>query len=777
MEHVPFPTVLPEVLSTFLAEHPDASAIALAEPDFAPIDVDHPALCDRPLFPNEDSFEATDRLIGLSCLRRARQDGTAHYRITVDEEPARISVVAFIGTPFSVAVIHPDAGIGPVTELPTAHETHTLAGTLDGEFRIDAIEGEVCPFIDCNADELIGTPLSSTMAPGSLGVMMDGLIEAHMLGAASCDVELSNQGDGTLYRLSFFKFGGIIAFSLVERSSVEITASESKRRIQLSDFAESVHQGFFRVSDSGKLLYKNSRLDEIFGRAFHTHENFGDVRTLSGDLLATVVIEELQSKEECVVDVAATVDGQNRTIRVNVRCADGPEERVEYVGSAEDVTEALAREKQLAEEALTDPMTGTANRRGLEIVVDRQLAADPFVPFAVLLCDLDGFKQVNDSLGHDAGDLVIAEVGNRLRDVSREPDLVARMGGDEFVVVANNINGHDEAMEFAERILPWLRQPYTIDDSQIELSGSVGVALATPGMSTHNLLQMADHAMYEAKRAGRNQAVAYHTPDAATTISPLALRRDLRRAISENSLDIAFQPIYAIDNLEHAESAEALLRWEHPIQGRIEPSTMVTIAEQSGLIRDLGEWVITESIRTAASVNANAERQISIAVNVSALQMGRPDFVDMVSASLDFHELDASSLTIELTESYLIDRMDNARQAIDDLVDLGVRLAIDDFGTGYSTFEYLLRLPVYAVKIDPSFTQKLTESRGSAMLRGLCMACRELDMLVVAEGIETVEQLEAARTAGVTHAQGYLLGMPVSTASLGMRANSAARVA
>ena len=419
-------------------------------------------------------------------------------------------------------------------------------------------------------------------------------------------------------------------------------------------------------------------------------------------------------------------------------------------------------------------MTGVANRRGLESRVDQLLTASSFSPFALLLCDLDGFKQVNDSLGHEAGDTVIQEVGHRLAAISRDADLVARLGGDEFVVVAPNMTDYDEAMEFAERILPQLRQPYHLGDTQIELSGSVGVALASEAMPTHSLLQMADHAMYEAKRAGRNQAVAYHTPDSTTTISPLALRRDLRRAITHNGLDLAFQPIYAIDNLEHAESAEVLLRWDHPIQGHIEPSTMVTIAEQSGLIRDLGEWIITESIKTAASVNADADRPISIAVNVSALQVGRPDFVDMVAANLDFHDLAPASLTIELTESYLIDRMEHARESIDALTDFGVRLAIDDFGTGYSSFEYLLTLPVYAVKIDPSFTRRLTQPRGSAMLRGLSRACRELDMLVVAEGIETIEQLQAAREAGVTHAQGYLLGMPVSTSSLGMRANSAA---
>jgi EAL domain-containing protein (putative c-di-GMP-specific phosphodiesterase class I) len=268
----------------------------------------------------------------------------------------------------------------------------------------------------------------------------------------------------------------------------------------------------------------------------------------------------------------------------------------------------------------------------------------------------------------------------------------------------------------------------------------------------------------------------YLSPNSSDSLSPLALRRDLRRAITSGGLDLAFQPIFSVDNLEKPESAEALLRWIHPTQGQIDPSTMISIAEQSGLIRELGEWIVTEAIRSAAALTKGdyGDSLTSVAVNVSALQVGRPEFVDMVAASLDFHQLDPSMLTLELTESHLIDRVDNARPAIAELSNLGVRLAVDDFGTGSSTFEYLLSLPVYAVKIDPSFTKRLTEPRGAAMLRGLSSACRELDMQVIVEGIETVEQLGAARRAGVTHVQGYLLGMPLSTANLGVRSDTAA---
>ena len=712
------------------------------------------------------------RLAALSCLRRARDEGAAYQRVVIGDAEAHLSAVAVTGTPHIVLVFHPTEGIGSLAPSPTTEAAATLSGSLDAEFRIDGIAGELQPFADRASTDLIGRQITDIVDAASFGTTLDCILEAKALGASTCDVQLRTPSNERIYRLTILRSQGVLNFSMVDRTSVVHVPDLG--RTQMDHFAESSHHGFFRVSTTGELLYKNARLDKLFGRCFQTLADFGSIRTLGGGRLVDVVPDELRSNSECIIDVKVEVQSESRMIRLRVHRSIGPNNRLEYSGSAEDITEILARESKLEQEALTDPMTGVANRRGLESVVERLLSASPFSSFALLLCDLDGFKQVNDSLGHEAGDVVIQEVGNRLTGISREHDLVARLGGDEFVVVAPNMSDYDEAMEFAERILPQLRQPYHLAETQIELSGSVGIALANEPMPTHSLLQMADHAMYEAKRAGRNQAVAYHTPDATTTISPLALRRDLRRAITNNGLDLAFQPIYAIDSLDHAESAEVLLRWEHPVQGHIEPSTMVTIAEQSGLIRDLGEWIITESIKTAASVNADADRPISIAVNVSALQVGRPDFVEMVAANLDFHGLAPTALTIELTESYLVDRMERARESIDALTDFGVRLAIDDFGTGYSTFEYLLTLPVYAVKIDPSFTRRLTEPRGAAMLRGLSGACRELDMLVVAEGIETIEQLQAAREAGVTHAQGYLLGMPVSTASLGMRANSAA---
>ena len=768
---------LPEAVTEFLSKNPDSAVRVLSEPTLAPVDPSklHPSLSAHPSAAAFSDFDAASYPLILNGIRVARSEGQSHQVASIGGAKVHLSFVDILNTPLIIMITHPTTGLGGRTLAPVIKSKDAIRGRLDERLAVTAIDGGL-PGIDAT-DGLLGRDLTALVADESVSDALDCWLEAWTLGTSwrlvtPRQTESSDEEQDP-YRLDIIVAGGEAVFSIVASHLVKHIDENIDRQADMDAVAQTVPQGFFRVSQRGALVQKNSKLEDLLGRPVENMSDLGDLVTTDGSKLLEIVPEILAKEDDCVVDVSKVVDGAVRMLRIRVTLDQSESsDEVEYVGFAEDVTESIERELQLEQEALTDPMTGAANRRALEIHLTSLLEEDSYEQFAVLLCDLDGFKQVNDSLGHGAGDMVIEEVGRRLRDVSRDEDLVARLGGDEFVIVLRAIESYDEGMEYAERILPLLRQPYSIDDTQIELSGSVGVALSTPGNTTHGVLQMADHAMYEAKRSGRNQAVAYHTPDSTLEISPLALRRDLRRAIMSDGLDLAFQPIFEIDNPGEAVAAEALLRWEHPVQGRIEPATMVSIAEQSGLIHDLGEWIIAESIRSAASVSHDSTKQVSINVNVSALQVGRPEFVDMVGVALDFHQLKPSLLTIELTESFLIDQLDTAREAIVKLTELGVNLAIDDFGTGYSTFEYLLTLPVSAVKIDPSFTKRLTERRGAAMLRGLSMACRELGMSVVCEGIETFEQFEAAREAGVTHAQGYLLGMPVSSSSLGMRANS-----
>lgn len=774
-----FPSELPEALTRFLEDNVDAELAVVSEPVLSrlPLDETHWFLASFKEAPLIKSFGRTAHVNAIHAARAARGEGTAHLIIDIDGTPWHLSAASVLGTEYLVLVLHPTEGLGRLTDLPNSDAVSVFRGSCDPQLHLMAMDDSLAELVALDEASYEDATLSDLVDHESVSTLIDCWVDATALGAASCSVQLrtGETMSEQWFQATLIAHGDRTDFVLVDTADTLRAVQAKEHRTRLRNIAETVPHGIFRISSRGQLLYKNSKLDDIFEREFRSHDDFGDMRTVDGVPLHIAVPALLTDESEGQFDIVHKVESGERTIRLRVRQYIGASGHPEYVGSAEDVTDEIERKTQLELEALTDPMTGAANRRALELTLGEMLET-PERSFAVLLCDLDGFKQVNDSLGHGAGDDVIAEVGRRLQEVSREGDMVARLGGDEFVVVARDMDDYEQAMEFADRMLPLLRKPFSIADTQIELSGSVGVAVSSPDSSVLGVLQMADHAMYEAKRSGRNQAMPYQSPDSTNHLSPLALRRDLRRAIAANGLDLAFQPIFAIDDLETPESAEALLRWVHPLQGRIDPATMISIAEQSGLIRELGEWIVTESLRSASAVNQGRTdgSPISIAVNVSALQVGRPEFVDMVAASLDFHDLDASLLTLELTESFLIDRVDNARPAIEQLSEMGVRLAVDDFGTGSSTFEYLLSLPVYGVKIDPSFTKRLTEPRGAAMLRGLSSACRELDMQVIVEGIETIEQLNSARKAGVTHAQGYLLGMPVSTANLGMRENAAA---
>ena len=458
---VDFPNVLPDPLLDFLAHHPDAIVTALVEPSYRHVPLEHPQLSEYQS-DVQPTLAEEDYLLGLDCIRRARHNGTSHTIVPLDGIPTHLSVVALVGSPISVLVFHKTAGIGELSEQPLGAAVPTLSGTLNQRFEIETIAGDTTAFASCDKSDLIGVPLESLVSEASVGLMMDAIVETHRTGTALCNIELVACVGASPHRLTLLRTGDHLSFSIVDREAAASVFALSNEQNGMNELVDSVHHGLFRVSHAGSLLYKNVRLDEIFGRTFETFSDFGEIRTTGGARLVEIVPDELKANEECVVDVSVDVHDRSRMIRLRINATKGSTGRLEYVGSAEDVTELLKRELKLEQDALTDPMTGVANRRGWEIAVTRQLDAVPFRSFAVLLCDLDGFKQVNDSLGHDAGDKVIAEVGKRLSEASRDHDLVARLGGDEFVVVANEISDYDEAMEFAERILPRLRQPYMI---------------------------------------------------------------------------------------------------------------------------------------------------------------------------------------------------------------------------------------------------------------------------------------------------------------------------
>ncbi len=760
---------LPRSLVTFLEKHPDSRVAAhdwVLNSRLAFDELPQP-LRSLPQLPSVNSYGRSDFSRVVQLARAARSLGAAHSPVP-GSGGGIVSAVLTSDQDHLVFVFHPTACLGELVEIGEAPTV--LRGTCDNEMTITSFDQAIVELLDLDLDGAHRPTLTSIVCENSREKLIDCWIESVATGASSCSVRLRTDAVEPVEDSIFEPTYNITLFHDSGQTEIVIVSDSDARLVQLSrdnydrfrQVFETVPHGIFRVTESGNLLYKNSKFDEILGNL--DQFDFDSYLTTDGEPLSGAVPRLLSTNEEAHFDAFVKLENSYRIVRIRTRRIRSTTGETEFVGSLEDVTDDVTRSTQLEIDASTDPMTGAQNRRSVENNLAELLDEQTGKAFAVMLLDLDGFKQVNDSLGHSAGDRVIAELGERLLDACRSSDSVGRLGGDEFVMIVRNVDNYDSAMDFADRLLPLMRAPFEIDDTSIELSGSIGVAIAEPGSTVRKVLQMADHAMYQAKRAGRNQASPYHTPDASNPVSPLALRRDLRQAIATNGLDLAFQPIFQIEDLIEPVAAEALLRWDHPTLGSVQPGVMIPIAEQSGLMGELGDWVIHEAVCAAAEINREREADegpISINVNVSALQVGRPDFVETVAMALDANNLAPELLTIELTESYLIEQLSDGRKALDAVTEMGVRLAIDDFGTGFSTFEYLITMPVYSVKIDPSFTRRLADPRGHAMLSGLGKACNELGMSIIVEGVETPEQLLAAREAGATHAQGFLLGSPI----------------
>jgi diguanylate cyclase (GGDEF)-like protein len=430
-----------------------------------------------------------------------------------------------------------------------------------------------------------------------------------------------------------------------------------------------------------------------------------------------------------------------------------------------------AGENRLRHLAMHDPLCGLPNRiyfgERLEAVIDS--VKNGGEPAAVFYIDLDHFKEVNDTLGHPAGDELIRNVTLRLSRALRENDLVARLGGDEFAVISDI--GFDQAktMEIAQRIISALCAPYAINKQSIVIGASIGIAIIDENCAgSADIMRYADMALYRAKNEGRNRACLYDTVMDADLSSRKLLESDLRHAIETDELKLRYQPL--VNNSgEVVVGVEALCRWPHPQRGDIPPSEFIPVAEHSGLIIELGEWVLRR-----ACIDGKAWPKLTVAVNVSPLQFRRADFVQTVERILAETGFDPTKLELELTESTLIGNVDTAEAAMRKLKAMGVRLALDDFGTGYSSLLYLRRFPFDKLKIDRSFVLSIEKaSDAAAIVHAIVSLGRGLGMKVTAEGVETADQQLFLRAAGVHSMQGYRFGKAVAPAEITARLQSA----
>ncbi|BEP12921.1 hypothetical protein acdb102_12320 [Acidothermaceae bacterium B102] len=430
-----------------------------------------------------------------------------------------------------------------------------------------------------------------------------------------------------------------------------------------------------------------------------------------------------------------------------------------------EITERKAFEAELAHQASHDPLTGLPNRLLLEDRLERALALGSRHNrvVAAIFVDIDHFKLINDSYGHEAGDAVLTAVSARLSAAVRPSDTVTRFAGDEFIVVCESLDDADQVMGLADRLLDSLKGQYPVPGASLELSVSTGIAIAGPGDSAEDLVRNADTAMFEAKARGRDRVVVFDSALSGRARARLDMTQELRYAVERGELELHYQPVL---DLRHGRVAgvEALLRWNRPGHGQVQPLSFIPVAEDNGLIVPIGEWVVLEACRMAA---AQGDRSLSVAVNLSARQLGDPGLVSSISRALKETDLLPGLLTLELTESTVMDDPVAANAILEQLKDLGVRLSIDDFGTGYSSLAYLQRFPVDELKIDHSFVDGLgTEQSDGAIVSGIISLAHTLDLDVVAEGIETPLQLQRLRELGCERAQGYLIAKPQAADAL-----------
>ncbi|HEX6382717.1 MAG TPA: EAL domain-containing protein [Acidimicrobiia bacterium] len=607
---------------------------------------------------------------------------------------------------------------------------------------------------------------------GAAGEVICNLLDTGVTGTADSFAAWAD-GQHVAVRISVHPLGehnGSRRSVLVVRGRSEELRAEEHLRVSEEQFrvlAEQAPIGIFRSDVGLRLGYANARCIEILGVNTTGIHGSRWLDTLAPADRARVIaaLEGVLEGAEAEVDQVKVErpDGSARWVSIRVAPVLSSQRSGGFVGSVEDVTERRLLEQALSHDATHDRLTGLPNRSLLWEALRDQLAR-PEPAVAVLFVDLDDFKFVNDSFGHETGDELLLAVADRLTDAVRPHDLVTPVGGDEFVVVCADVRDPAQAERIARRLVDALTPSFTIAGREVSVSASMGLVLSTEaGLDPETVLRDADTALYQAKATGKARWALFDERVRQGVTTRLAMANALRRAIEGDQLTVHYQPI--VDQITgRAVGVEALSRWHDPEFGNVSPAVFVALAEEMGIIERLGEWVLQSACRQFALWQSElGERAPSyLSVNLSARQLAGSNMVETVMHTLETTGLAPRRLCLELTESVFMDEIEGAVGQLRDLCSLGVRLAMDDFGTGYSSLSSLRRFPGEFLKIDRSFVAGLrTDPTAPAIVAAVVSLSEALGLSPVAEGVEGTDEAELLQSLGCRFAQGYLYARPM----------------
>jgi diguanylate cyclase (GGDEF)-like protein/PAS domain S-box-containing protein len=565
---------------------------------------------------------------------------------------------------------------------------------------------------------------------------------------------------------------------LREQAAHELVLTDDLRRSEerFRSLVRNSSDGIMIARADGVVAYESPGVERVLGHAPEDRvgrpafevvhpEDLAGVERLFSDVAATPLVEATAEFR------ARHVDGSYRIVEAVAKNLLGDKAIEGVVVNYRDVTERRSLEQQLRHQAFHDALTGLPNRAlfldRLAHALTRTRRGAP--PLAVVFIDLDDFKTVNDSLGHAAGDELLVAVAGRIRMTVRESDTPARMGGDEFAVLIEDAGSAESARESALRVLAALRLPFRLGEQEITIRASAGIAMyGSPEQTADELLRNADISMYSAKTQGKDRLVVYESGVHDAAIGRLQLRNDLQLALERDEFMLVYQPLVDLETNEIL-GVEALLRWQHPRRGLIGPAEFIPIAEDTGLIVSIGRWVLEKACQQARAWHSAREgKGLELSVNLSGRQIDDPGLVDDVARALNQSGLDPKMLTLEITESILMNDAEGTIETLGKLRRLGVRLAIDDFGTGYSSLSYLRRLPVDVLKIDRSFVSVVDAGADeAALVRSIVSLGKSLRLETIAEGIEQPGQLAELRSLGTRMGQGYYFAKPLDPSEIG----------